>query len=241
VPSSFSGALRNARRDGRFPVIADIKPVSPRDGSLLRGRAPADLARALDAAGVCALSVVTAPEHFGGDLSVLRDVAAAVDLPILRKDFFDHPDQVDESVAAGARAVLLTLCTLSPALTVALYARACELGIDAVVEIHTVAELGQALALSPTIVGINNRDLLQLETDNGDVAVTEALAPLVPTGILTISESSLLQPTDIARAIDAGADAVLIGTALLQAPDPAVRIRELMAGVGPTAPRGTLL
>jgi indole-3-glycerol phosphate synthase len=239
VSSSFAEAIRNARTHGCLPVIADIKPVSPRDGSLLRGRAPADLARTLESAGACALSVVTAQEHFGGNLAVLREVADAVDLPILRKDFFSHPDQVNESVSAGARAVLLTLCTLSPDLTTKLYERVCALGIDAVVEIHTQEELKRALALKPAIVGINNRDLLQLETDDGDVAVTEGLAPLVPPGILTISESSLLAPADVARALGAGADAVLVGTALLQAPDPSARIRELVGATGQPHPGET--
>ena len=229
----FGGAIRSARSRARLPVIADIKPVSPRDGDLLRQRSPGELARSLEQAGACALSVVTEPTHFGGSIDTLREVTGASRLPVLRKDFFAIPEQIAESRDAGASAVLLTLATIPDALAAELYARAWDLGLEAVVEVHTEAELERALCLDPTIVGVNNRDLLRLEKDEGDVSVTERLAPLVPDGVLTISESSLVCCEDVRRAFTAGVDAVLIGTAILQADDVAARLRDLTALAGP--------
>lgn len=238
----FSRSILEARGRGLSAVIADIKPVSPRDGDLLRQRSPADLARSLEHAGACALSVVTEPEHFGGSVAMLRQVAEASRLPVLRKDFFVGTDQVVESRDAGARAVLLTLATIPDPLAGELYAKAWELGLEAVVEVHTEAELERALRLDPTIVGVNNRDLLRLEKDDGSVSVTERLAPLVPGHVLTISESSLLCCDDVRRAFAAGADAVLVGTAVLQAGNVAARLRELTASSAPllqSGPAGT--
>ncbi len=228
---ALSKAIRCCDEAGRYPLIADIKPVSPRDGDLLRHRSPCDLARALAGAGACALSVVTEPRHFGGSLAILREVASAVDIPVLRKDFLEHPDQVDETAAYGGQAVLLTLATIPPERLESLYQRTLETGVEAVVEIHTLEELKRALALCPSILGINNRDLLKLEKDGGDVRVTETLASLVPDGVVTLSESSLLSADDIARALAAGANAVLVGTAILEADDLPVRIRELFSAV----------
>lgn len=228
-PRPLSLAIAAARGRGAAAVIADIKPVSPRDGDLLAGRAPADLATLLVGAGACALSVVTEASHFGGSCRTLAEVAAAAPVPVLRKDFMTDPAQVDESRQAGASAVLLILATLSDELAAALQERAGQLGLEAVVEVHSRRELQRAVALGPTIIGINNRNILDLERDAGDVATTEELAPLVPAGITILSESALLTDDDVRRALAAGVDAVLIGTMLLQAGDPAARLGELLA------------
>ena len=225
----FSEAILATREAGRTAVVADVKPVSPRDGDLLGERRPAELARAFEGAGACALSVVTEAEHFGGSCDTLQEVAAAVSLPVLRKDFLTDPEQLEESARMGARAVLLIAATVSDEQIAQLYGRARELDLEPVVEVHTHQELARALRLEPTVIGINNRDILQLEKDGGDVATTEALAPLVPEGIVTLSESSLLTTEQVQRALAAGADAVLIGTMLLQADDPAAQLRELTA------------
>ncbi|MFH1567302.1 MAG: indole-3-glycerol-phosphate synthase [Gemmatimonadota bacterium] len=224
----LSLAIAGARQQGRVAVVADIKPVSPRDGDLLGGRSPAALARSLAGAGACALSVVTETRHFGGSCSTLAEVAGAVPLPVLRKDFLSRPAELDESLAAGAAAVLLILSTMGDAVARELHERAAELGLEAVVEVHTPQELERALRLEPGIVGINNRNILELERDPGGVATTEHLAPLVPEGITILSESALLTDDDVRRALAAGADAVLIGTLLLRAVDPAARLRELV-------------
>ncbi len=227
----FSSAILQAKRRRILPLVADIKPHSPRDGDLVGLRDPADLARALVEGGACALSVVTEPRHFGGNPKTLKRVCEAVKVPVLQKDFFSSPAQIEESKDLGAAAVLLTLATIPKALAPLLYGRARELGLEVVVEIHSRQELERALALSPTIIGINNRDLTELEKDAGDVRVTEELAPLVPEGIVKISESALQTEEDIRRAIAAGADAVLIGTAILRAGDPAAFLSRLVAGV----------
>jgi indole-3-glycerol phosphate synthase len=223
----FSEAIRAAQNNGNVPVIVDIKPVSPRDGNLLKKRSPADLGRSVKAAGACAVSVVTESGHFGGSIDMLREVARACELPVLQKDFFSETSQVIESYEAGASAFLLILATTPDAVAQKLYRKGRQLGMEAVVEIHTDQELKRALKLAPTIIGINNRDIQRLELDAGDVRITENLAPSVPEQIVTISESSLLCRDDVRRAIRAGADAVLIGTAVLQADDLAACIKDL--------------
>ena len=215
----FSDAIRNSRNKDCVPLIVDIKPFSPRDGDLLKQRKPADLARLAEQAGACAVSVVTEASHFGGSTAMLREVAQACSLPVLQKDFFATTPHITESYEAGASAVLIIMANTSDTVALGLYREARRLGMEAVVEIHTLAELKRALELDPTMIGINNRDILRLETDTGDVGVTETLAPAVPKEILTISESSLRSRDDIRRAIAAGADAVLVGTAVLQADD----------------------
>ncbi len=226
----LSAAILGAKQRGVLPLVADIKPSSPRDGELVGARDAADLARRLVEAGACALSVVTEARHFGGSLQTLRRVCEAVGVPVLRKDFFSSAGEVEESKKQGAAAVLLILATIPEPLSSTLYHLARELGLEVVVEVHTRQELERALALSPTIIGINNRDILSLETDSGDVGVTEELAPLVPRGIVKISESSLQTPEDIRRAVGAGADAILVGTAILRAADPAAFISRLVRG-----------
>jgi indole-3-glycerol phosphate synthase len=223
----LSEAIRAARDAGRVPVIADIKPVSPRDGDLLAGRRPAELAAALTAAGACALSVVTESRHFGGSCDTLAEVVGATSLPVLRKDFITDQSQLRQTAEAGAAAVLLIVATIPPEALGPLFDEALDLGLEPLVEAHTQAELERALALSPTLIGINNRDILRLETDPGDVSTTADLAPRVPEGIVVVSESSLLTDDDVRRALAAGADAVLVGTMLLQADDPAARLTAL--------------
>jgi indole-3-glycerol phosphate synthase len=235
MSDAFSRAILGARENGRVPLVVDIKPISPRDGALVGSRDPAALARLLDEAGVCALSVVTESEHFGGNLDMFREVASSVSLPVLRKDFLRSPKDVDESLEAGAAAVLLTLSTVHELEAPGLYRRIHSLGMEPLVEVHTPNELHFALGLTPkpTIIGINNRDITRLEKDDGDVSVTESLAPLVPGGVAILSESAMLTPGDVARAFAAGANGVLIGTAVLQAEDPAAVVAELAgAGVG---------
>jgi len=226
----FSTAILTARKGKRLPVIVDIKPVSPRDGDLLKRRKPDDLARMAEEAGACAVSVVTESTRFGGSLEMLREVVSACSLPVLQKDFFSTPDQVDESHEAGAASFLIIMSCTSDRTARTLHEHGRQLGMEPVVEVHTAAELKRALALHPTIVGINNRDIGRLERDAGDVRVTEGLAPAVPEDIVTISESSLQSSDDVQRAFSAGVDAVLIGTAILRAEDFQSNLMDLMGG-----------
>ncbi|MBW2145443.1 MAG: indole-3-glycerol-phosphate synthase [Deltaproteobacteria bacterium] len=217
---SLSRAILEAKESGRVPVIADIKPASPRDGNLLGNRGPGQMARIFGESGVCALSVVTEERHFGGSMEILQEVVRATHLPVLRKDFVSSPRHVIESREAGASAVLLIMATTPDPLAPMLHQQIKDLGMETVVEIHSQEELHRALGMEPAIIGINNRNILELETDSGDVRVTEELAPLVPKNVLIISESSLRSAHEIQRAFHAGADAVLIGTALLLSSDP---------------------
>lgn len=225
---SFSRAVRSAADKGRLPLVADIKPASPRDGALVAGRDPVEMALVLEKAGVCALSVVTESVHFGGSLDLLCRVSEAVSLPVLRKDFITAAHQIDETISAGASAILLTVATIPELEITGLYRRAISLGLEPLLEVHTENELRFALGLvpRPEILGINNRDITALEMDDGDVGLTEELAPLVPEGVAILSESSILTPEDARRAYESGAHAVLVGTALLQADDPADCARE---------------
>jgi indole-3-glycerol phosphate synthase len=228
---SLAARIRQRQQEGALPVVSEIKVHSPKEGDLLRGRAPAELARTMAARPIAGISVVTESEEFGGSVELLREVAAAVDVPILCKDFFRSAADVAETRAAGASAILLTVAMLEGPMLSELHATARALGLETLAEIHDQGELEQliALGLQPSILGINNRDILVLETDDGDVSLTETLAALVPAAWLVLSESAIGRPDDARRARDAGADAVLVGTSILQAPDTAVAIDALIA------------
>ncbi len=216
-----------------MPVLSEIKVRSPKDGDLLRGRAPEDLAGAMAACPIAGLSVVTEADDFGGDLGIVRRVRPVVPVPILRKDFLHTEQDLDETVAAGADAVLLTVCMQDDAALARLHAAARERGLETLVEVHDEDDVHRvrALGLQPDVLGINNRDILVREVDDGDVTVTERLGAVAPPGTLLLSESAIAGPDDAVRARSAGADAVLVGTSILKAPDPASAIRALV-GVG---------
>lgn len=224
----LSDAITAAKKEGKIPVIAEIKARTPRDGDLLRGRDPVDLAEEMEAAGAAALSVVTEPKYFGGDLQILRDVAGSIGLPILRKDFITTEEQVYESSESGARALLLIYSMISHRTITGLDGLSKSLGMETVMEVHNAQEMRAVSRLNSGIIGINNRDISRLETDSGDVSRTERLASLAPDHVLLISESSIKTWEDVERAITAGADAVLVGTALMKAPSIKKKVGELM-------------
>ncbi len=214
-----------------MPVLAEIKLRSPRDGDLARGRSPESLARAMGACPIAGLSVVTEPEAFGGTPDLVSRVRDLLTVPILRKDFIKEPWQIEESAALGASAVLLIASMLDDERLAALQRLVGDLGLESVVEVHTAAELERARlsGLTLDVLGINNRDILVGETDESDVSVTERLTEGLPGGALVLSESAIGGPEDVLRARDAGADAVLVGTAVLQAPDLGAMLRSLIA------------
>lgn len=220
-PRDFGSALR---RPGRIALIAEFKRASPSSPRLRPQADPADLAARLEAAGAAALSVLTEPTAFGGSLDDLRRARAACRLPVLRKDFLVHPLQVDESAAAGADAVLLILRILDDGEAGALLARARELGIACLVEAHDAQEVRRGLALGAGILGVNARDL---DTLRVDLPRALDLLARIPDGPVRVIESGILSPGDLADAQAAGADAALVGTALLSAPDPAEALRRL--------------
>ena len=218
--SAFLDALRARRAAGFVPVIPDFKMVSPAEGPLFAGRDPAAAAKAMAEAGAPVLSVVTEMEHFGGSLALMREIILAAEVPVLRKDFIQSVTDVEETAACGASAVLLICASMPQELLRRCCAAAQDLGLEPLVEAHTAAELRFASSLGCPLLGVNNRDILALEKDGGTVGRTEELASLKPPGSFLISESGLLSPADVRRAMSSGADGVLVGTAIWRAEDP---------------------
>jgi indole-3-glycerol phosphate synthase len=225
--------LRDAvRRGPEGPrVIAEVKRRSPSKGDIRIDLDPAALAAAYAAGGASAVSVLTEPCHFAGSPDDLLAVRAAVGLPVLRKDFVTSAYQVWEARAWGADAVLLIVAALDPASLRALLTEAAEAGLDALVEVHTVPEAEVAAAAGASLVGVNARDLATLEVDPGRFA---AVRQAVAAGTVLVAESGIRDPAGVRAAGDAGADAVLVGEALVRAPDPAAAVRGLLAVPTPT-------
>ena len=213
TPHRLRTALEAASARGALGLIAEVKRASPSKGPIAPGLDAATQARAYAAAGADAVSVLTEPSRFGGALADLEAVTAAVPLPALRKDFIVDPYQVWESAATGAAAVLLIAAALPDEQLRLLRGECDACGLDALVEAHDEADLGRALAAGATLVGVNNRDLRTLTFD---VATTERLAPLVPDGVLLVSESGIACARDARRVAAAGARAALVGETLVR-------------------------
>lgn len=228
----YLDALRQQQNTKQNLVIPDIKCLSPKEGDLLLGRDPVQAARLLVAAGAPALSVVTEKENFGGSLELLRQVAGAVPVPVLRKDFIQTSDDLLETQKAGAAAILLMCSCLKKERLAFLYQEALALGLDPLVEVHTLEEAAFAQQLGAKLLGINNRDILNLERDNGDVSRTRVLAKAIPAEAFLVSESSLMTPRDVRTAIRSGANAALVGTAIWQAADMAAFYKRLCRKTG---------
>ncbi|MDD4801827.1 MAG: indole-3-glycerol-phosphate synthase [Syntrophomonas sp.] len=226
----FSSRLREYYQSGRIPVIPDIKSRSPGEGDLLQGRDPVEIAVSLVAAGAPALSVVTEAKFFGGSTELMQRIAQAVCVPVLRKDFIDNPLQLQKTLELGARAVLLIASMLEKEQLLKLIKDAIQMGLEPLVEVHNEAEVRLVNTLSLPVVGINNRNILELETDDGCVDITEKLAGFFPPQTLIISESSIASARDIQRVKASGAHAVLVGTAILKTEDPVARYNSLCLG-----------
>ena len=192
-------------------IIIDFKPVSPQYGDLFRGRDPLEQAKALEKSGVLGLSVVTEETHFGGSLALLRAITKAVNLPVLRKDFIKTEDDLQKTADCGAAGILL-IVSMTPNIG-KLYEKALSIGLKPLVEVHTAEEMEIAKSIGAKIIGINNKNILRLEKDNGTVDVTEKLVGAAPKDAFIISESGIGSHADAQKAIDSGADAVLVGTA----------------------------
>jgi len=225
APRGFLDAIaRGCARCGGTAVIAEIKKASPSAGIIHAELDEATVARGYTAAGASGLSVVTEEDHFSGQLCDLTTVREATTLPVLRKDFLTDPYQLYEARAAGADAVLLITAILADDRLSELLSLAHDLGLDALVEVHDRAELATALDVGARIVGVNNRDLKTLDVD---LATAERLLPEVPEGIVKVAESGVKTRSDLDRMTAAGADAVLVGEALLRANEPASALAEL--------------
>jgi indole-3-glycerol phosphate synthase len=208
-PRSLPDAVRSATADGGVPVIAEVKPTSPTTAGE-RTDDPVDLAKAMVQGGATALSVLTEPEHFGGSPETLRAVRNAVDVPVLRKDFILHEDQLD-TVEAD---VVLLIARFVDDLD-GMVAAARERGFQVLVETHTGAEVEQAVEADAKIIGVNNRDLHKLEVD---LEIFERVAPHVPEDVTLIAESGITTPGDARRMREHDADALLVGSAIMDGP-----------------------
>ena len=213
-PRSLVGALGpNAATIATIAIIAECKAKSPSQGRLVQDYDPVARARAYERAGARALSVLTEPDFFDGDLDHLRAVAAGAGVPVLRKDFLLEPAQVAEARAHGADAVLAIVRILTDAQLTALLAAAGELAMDVLVEVHNREELARAAAAGATLVGVNNRDL-----DTFDTKLARALdmATALPPHATAVAESGIRTAEDLSRLADAGYHAALVGQALMQ-------------------------
>lgn len=206
---------------GRLGVIAEVKKASPSAGLIDPGFDPVRQARRYFDGGASCLSVLTDERYFQGSLGDLAGISAISSVPLLRKDFTIHEVQIHEAAVAGADAILLIVAALDDATLRRLYdeAKACQL--DVLVEVHDLAEMDRALELGADLIGVNNRNL---KTFKVDLATTEALAEEVPDEVLLVSESGIRTLDDARRVLAAGANAVLVGEALMRAHDPSREI-----------------
>jgi indole-3-glycerol phosphate synthase len=218
-------------------VIAEVKRSSPSKGQLAEIPDPAKLAGEYAAGGARCISVLTESRWFGGSLEDFDAVRAAVDVPLLRKDFVISPYQVHEARAHGADLVLLIVAALEQNALVGLLDRVESLGMCALVEVHTEEEADRALAAGARVIGVNARNLRTLEVDR---SVFERIAPGLPNNVVKIAESGVRGPHDLIRYASAGADAVLVGEGLVTHKSPRDAVAELVtAGSHPATPRPT--
>jgi indole-3-glycerol phosphate synthase len=220
---------RNLKRADSINIIAEIKQRSPSKGVIREDFDPLRIAQSYDEAGAAAMSVLCEEDYFGGSLDHLRTIRKATETPLLRKDFLFDDYQLYEARAAGADAVLLIVAILDDALLSRLLARAAELNLEALVEVHTADELRRAANAGATIIGVNNRDL---KTFNVDLRTSLELAPLAPAGAILVSESGIASGESIRRLRDAGYNAFLVGETFMRAENPGSALRQLIREAG---------
>lgn len=222
------GRFRDALAGPGLAAIAEIKRRSPSAGELRPGADPAELAAGFASAGAAAVSVLV-DERFGGSLADLEAARGATDIPLLGKGFFSRPEELLELERAGADAVLLLLRDLDDARAVELQRHAAQLGLDALVEAHDAAELERAARLGADLIGINARDLASFAIDRSSQLDLVAQSHNLPSAPVIVAESGIHSRGQAAAAELAGASAILVGSALMTAADPAAKLRELLA------------
>jgi len=220
--------LRVIKSDSpRLKIIAEFKRKSPSAGVIRDDLTVSETVRRYERGGACAISVLTDHEYFGGSIADLCAARSTTDLPLLRKDFIIDPIQIFEAAAAGADAVLLIVATLDDTSLGQLRAVAeDELGLDALVEVHTSGELSRALAARAKIIGVNNRDLSTFQVS---LNISERLIAEAPPNKILISESGLQSAYSLLRLGKIGFRGFLMGEALMRAPDPEMALRDLFA------------
>ncbi len=224
-----------ALRQPGIAVIAEVKRASPSKGELASIADPAQQAAEYEAGGARIISVLTEERRFKGSLEDLDAVRARVRIPVLRKDFIVGPYQIHEARAHGADVILLIVAALEQDALVALLDRTESLGMTALVEVHTEEEADRALAAGATVIGVNARNLKTLEVDRDSFA---RIAPGLPTNVIKVAESGVRDRHDLLTYAGAGADAVLVGEALVTAGDPRAAVSDLVtAGSHPSCPR----
>lgn len=216
--------LKAIHRAPKVPVIAEIKRASPSAGDIKPNADVLGVARAMLRGGAISLSVLTEPKYFKGDPGFLRDVRGVTEVPLLCKDFIVDEYQLYEAAGLGADAVLLIAKALGRDLSK--FMREAEgLGMESLVEVMNEDEAKLAVSAGAELVGINNRDL---ETLKVDLNHTVRLAPLIPEETTLVSESGISSPADVRRMLDAGADAVLVGTAIMRAQNIEEKVKSLV-------------
>jgi indole-3-glycerol phosphate synthase len=212
-------------QSSKLSVIAEVKRSSPSKGALAKISDPAELALLYQAGGATAVSVLTEGRKFGGSLVDLDAVRSAINIPILRKDFMVDDYQIFESRAHGADIVLLIVAALSDLQLSEFYAISKSLGMQVLVETHTLEEVERALSLDPEIIGVNARDLTTLKIDLG---AFDKLAKAIPAGKIKVAESGISSVAEVISYRKSGAEAILVGEALVKDGDPAQMIQNFI-------------
>jgi indole-3-glycerol phosphate synthase len=230
----FIAALRHsplATRHSSLALIAEVKKASPSMGVICKDFDPVRIAKEYEAAGASCLSVLTDEKFFQGSLDYLRQIRAAVKLPLLRKDFIIDERQILEAVEWGADAILLIVAILTDAQLAKFHSLAVEAGLAVLVEVHDEEEMERALKISPALIGVNNRNL---KTFKVDLATTEQLAaklfssPVTRHSSLLVAESGIHSRADVERLKKCGAGAILVGESLVKQGDIGAKVRELI-------------
>lgn len=225
-PAKDARAALAAGRTAGVRVIAEVKRSSPSKGALALIADPAGLAADYQAGGASVISVLTEERRFGGSLADLDTVRAAVDVPVLRKDFMVEPYQLWEARAHGADVILLIVAALEQPVLVSMRERAESLGMTALVEVHDEDEARRALDAGARVVGVNNRNLKTLEVDRSTFG---RVAAVLPDTVVRVAESGVRGPHDVLELARAGADAVLVGESLVTGGSPRDAVAELVA------------
>jgi indole-3-glycerol phosphate synthase len=220
----FQAALRKRIANGQPGVIAEIKKASPSKGVIRPDFQPVDIAHSYAANGAACLSVLTDVDFFQGADAYLTAARAAVDIPVLRKDFVVDPYQVHETRALGADCMLLIVAALDIMQLTNLFWLGRDVGLDVLIEVHDDRELEAALSLQPTMIGINNRNLKTFETR---LDVTWGLLERIPDDVLVVTESGINSAADVRDMRRRGVHAFLVGEAFMRAPDPGAALKEL--------------